>query len=103
MFALFIAEKLGVSAPACGKHLRLLSQAGLFRGKKIKQWVFCKRDEDRIAQAKETNGFRPTAGLGLSGRAEATPWDEGLGQAMAAADVAVHEEAIIDLLLADLR
>lgn len=30
-------------------------------------------------------------------------WDEGLGQAMAAADVAVHEEAIIDLLLAGLR
>ena len=51
--ALFIAEKLGVSAPTCGEHLRLLSQAGLVRGKKIKQWVFCKRDEDRIAQAKE--------------------------------------------------
>ena len=52
--ALFIAEKLGVSAPTCGEHLRLLSQAGLIRGKKIKQWVFYKRDEDRIAQAKET-------------------------------------------------
>ena len=51
--ALFIAEKLGVSAPTCGEHLRLLSQAGLIRGKKIKQWVFYKRDEDRIAQAKE--------------------------------------------------
>jgi DNA-binding transcriptional ArsR family regulator len=52
--ALFIAEKLGVSAPTCGEHLRLLSQAGLIRGKKIKQWVFYKRDEDRIAQVKET-------------------------------------------------
>lgn len=41
--------------------------------------------------------------LGLSGRAEATPWDEGLGAAMTAADVAVHEEAIVHLLLADLR
>lgn len=41
--------------------------------------------------------------LSLSGRAEATPWDEGLGAAMAVADVAVHEEAIVDLLLADLR
>ena len=41
--------------------------------------------------------------LALSGRAEATPWDEELGKAMAAADVAVHEEAIVDLLLADLR
>jgi uncharacterized protein (TIGR02679 family) len=41
--------------------------------------------------------------LGLSGRAEATPWDHGLRAAMTAADVAVHEEAIVDLLLADLR
>jgi uncharacterized protein (TIGR02679 family) len=41
--------------------------------------------------------------LGLSGRAEATPWDEGLRAAMTAADVAVHEEAIVHLLLADLR
>jgi uncharacterized protein (TIGR02679 family) len=41
--------------------------------------------------------------LGLSGRAEATPWDQGLRATMTAADVAVHEEAIVDLLLADLR
>jgi uncharacterized protein (TIGR02679 family) len=41
--------------------------------------------------------------LGLSGRAEATPWDEELSPAMVAADVAVHEETIVDLLLADLR
>ncbi len=40
--------------------------------------------------------------LGLSGRAQATPWDEGLCAAMIAADVAVHEEATVDLLLADL-
>ena len=33
---------------------QLLSRAGLIRGKKIKQWVFYKRDEDRIARAKET-------------------------------------------------
>ena len=51
--AQFIAEKLGVSAPTCGEHLRLLSAAGLIRGKKIKQWVFYKRDEARIARAKE--------------------------------------------------
>jgi DNA-binding transcriptional ArsR family regulator len=51
--ALFIADKLRVSAPTCGGHLKLLSQAGLIRGKKIKQWVFYKRVEDRIAQAKE--------------------------------------------------
>ncbi|MFE9319402.1 ArsR/SmtB family transcription factor [Nocardia sp. NPDC052278] len=51
--SLFIAEKLGVSQPTCGEHLRVLCQAGLIRGKKIKQWVFYQRDEDRIAEIKE--------------------------------------------------
>jgi ArsR family transcriptional regulator len=51
--ALFIAEKLGVSQPTCGEHMKLLSRAGLVQGKKIKQWVFYKRDEERIARAKE--------------------------------------------------
>ncbi len=51
--ALLIAEKLGVSQPTCGEHLKVLSRAGLIRGKKIKQWVFYQRDEDRIAAAKE--------------------------------------------------
>jgi DNA-binding transcriptional ArsR family regulator len=51
--AMFIAEKLGVSPPTCGEHLKLLSQAGLISGTKVKQWVFYKRDEVRIAQAKE--------------------------------------------------
>ena len=41
--------------------------------------------------------------LGLSGRTQATPWDEGLGAAMTAADVAVHEELTVDVLLSDLR
>ncbi|MFF3444669.1 ArsR/SmtB family transcription factor [Streptosporangium sp. NPDC002721] len=50
--SLFIAEKLQVSQPTCGEHLKVLSQAGLVRGKKIKQWVFYQRDEDRIAEAK---------------------------------------------------
>jgi DNA-binding transcriptional ArsR family regulator len=51
--ALYIAEKLGVSQPTCGEHLRVLSHAGLVRGKKIRQWVFYRRDEVRIAEAKE--------------------------------------------------
>ena len=51
--SLVIAEKLGVSLPACGEHLKVLSQAGLIRGTKIKQWVFYQRNEDRIAEAKE--------------------------------------------------
>jgi len=51
--SLFIAEKLGVSQPTCGEHLSVLSRAGLIRSKKIKQWVFYQRDEDRIAEVKE--------------------------------------------------
>ena len=50
--SLFIADKLGVSQPTCGEHLRVLSRAGLVRGKKIKQWVFYQRDENRIRQLK---------------------------------------------------
>jgi uncharacterized protein (TIGR02679 family) len=41
--------------------------------------------------------------LALTGRVEATSWDDQLQAAMTATDVAVHEEAIIDLLLNDLR
>ena len=51
--SLFIAEKLGVSQPTCGEHLKVLSRAGLVRGTKIKQWVFYRRDEERIAEVKE--------------------------------------------------
>jgi DNA-binding transcriptional ArsR family regulator len=51
--SLFIAEKLGVTQPTCGEHLKVLSRAGLIRGKKIKQWVFYQRDEQRIARTKE--------------------------------------------------
>jgi uncharacterized protein (TIGR02679 family) len=40
--------------------------------------------------------------LMLTGRVEATPWDAGLSPAMVAANVAAHEETIVDLLLADL-
>jgi DNA-binding transcriptional ArsR family regulator len=47
-----IADKLGVSQPTCGEHLKVLSRVGLIRGTKIKQWVFYRRDEARIAAAK---------------------------------------------------
>lgn len=40
--------------------------------------------------------------LMLTGHAETTPWDSGLSPAMMAANVAVHEEAVVDQLLADL-
>jgi uncharacterized protein (TIGR02679 family) len=41
--------------------------------------------------------------LALTGRAETTPWDEKLREVMTATDIAVHEEALIDQLLADLH
>jgi len=54
--SLLIAEKLAVSQPTCGEHLKVLSRAGLLRAKKIKQWVFYRRDEDRIREVKELLG-----------------------------------------------
>ena len=48
----FIAQKLGVSQPTASEHLRVLVQAGLIRGKRIKQWTFYKRDEKRIGEIK---------------------------------------------------
>jgi ArsR family transcriptional regulator len=51
---LLIAEKLGVSQPTASEHLKVLSQAGLVRPKRIKQWTFYKRDEARIRQLKRT-------------------------------------------------
>jgi DNA-binding transcriptional ArsR family regulator len=43
-----IARKLAVSHPTVSEHLRILSQAGLVRGKRIKQWTFYKREEKAI-------------------------------------------------------
>ena len=48
----FIAQKLGVSQPTASEHLKILSQAGLVRAKRIKQWTFYQRDEKRIAEVK---------------------------------------------------
>jgi DNA-binding transcriptional ArsR family regulator len=49
---LLIAEKLGVSQPTVSEHLKILSQAGLVRSKRIKQWTFYRRDEAEIARIK---------------------------------------------------
>jgi len=48
----FIAEKLGVSQPTASEHLRILTDAGLVRARRIKQWIFYKRDEKRISEVK---------------------------------------------------
>src|ERR1700683_1145976 len=48
-----IARKLHVSQPTASEHLRILSQAGLVRGKRIKKWTFYKRDEPGIKTIKK--------------------------------------------------
>ena len=47
-----ITEKLGISQPTASEHLRILSDAGFLTGKRIKQWVFYRRDEKAIAAFK---------------------------------------------------
>jgi DNA-binding transcriptional ArsR family regulator len=47
-----IAQKLGVSHPTVSEHLKVLAEAGLIRGKRIKQWTFYRRNEPRIRELK---------------------------------------------------
>ncbi|HLI67282.1 MAG TPA: metalloregulator ArsR/SmtB family transcription factor [Caulobacteraceae bacterium] len=53
-----IAEKLGVSQPTVSEHMRILTQAGLVSAKRVKQWTFYRRDEDRLAALKAAIGRR---------------------------------------------
>jgi DNA-binding transcriptional ArsR family regulator len=48
-----ITEKLAVSQPTASEHLRVLADAGFLTGKKIKQWIFYKRDERAIRAFKD--------------------------------------------------
>ena len=50
--AVLLAQKLRVSQPTLSEHMRILSQAGLVRGKRIKQWTFYRGDEARIKELK---------------------------------------------------
>lgn len=50
----FIAKKLRVSHPTASDHLKVLAQAGLIRGKRIKQWTFYKRNETEIGAWKRS-------------------------------------------------
>ncbi len=50
--AVFIAEKLGISQPTLSEHMKILVQAGLVTPKRIRQWTFYRRDEERIRAAK---------------------------------------------------
>jgi len=49
---LLIARKLRVSQPAVTEHLKILSQAGFLKNKRIKKWTFYKRDEKTIRAIK---------------------------------------------------
>ena len=50
---IFIADKLEVSQPTASEHLKILTTAGLLQSKKIKQWIFYKRDESAIRAARK--------------------------------------------------
>jgi ArsR family transcriptional regulator len=48
---IYIVEKLGLSAPTVSEHLRVLTIAGLIRGKRIRQWTFYKREDKFIRES----------------------------------------------------
>ena len=47
-----IARKLRVTQPTVSEHLKILTQAGFLRSKRIKQWTFYKRNEAAIRAMK---------------------------------------------------
>lgn len=50
--SVYIADKLGLSAPTVSAHMKELTRAGLVRATRIKQWTFFRRDEERIEAIK---------------------------------------------------
>jgi DNA-binding transcriptional ArsR family regulator len=50
--ALLIAQKLGITQATLSEHMRVLTQTGLLRPRRIKQWIFYKRDEATINAAR---------------------------------------------------
>ncbi|MCW3835122.1 ArsR/SmtB family transcription factor [Sphingomonas canadensis] len=48
--AVFLADKLGVSASTLSEHMRLLVAAGLVTAKPVKQWTFYRRDAEGAAR-----------------------------------------------------
>jgi DNA-binding transcriptional ArsR family regulator len=52
--AVLIAEKLGISQPTLSEHMRVLCQSKLVQSKRIKQWTFYKRDEQKIREFKKS-------------------------------------------------
>ncbi|WP_315743010.1 MULTISPECIES: helix-turn-helix transcriptional regulator [unclassified Bradyrhizobium] len=55
---IFIADKLGVSAPTLSEHMRVLTAAGLVKAKRAKGWTFYKRDQNGLKAARRlVNGL----------------------------------------------
>ena len=52
--AALIAEKLGISQPTLSEHMRVLCDAELVQSKRIKQWIFYRRNEARIKEIKRS-------------------------------------------------
>jgi ArsR family transcriptional regulator len=50
---LLLAKKLRISQPTASEHLKILTAAGVIRGKRIKQWTFYQRDETAIRRLKK--------------------------------------------------
>jgi ArsR family transcriptional regulator len=50
--AVLIAEKLGITQATLSEHMRVLVEAGLVTPKRIKQWIFYRRNEESIARLK---------------------------------------------------
>jgi len=50
--ALLLADKLGITPATLSEHMRVLVQAELVLPKRIKQWTFYRRNEDRIRAVK---------------------------------------------------
>jgi ArsR family transcriptional regulator len=53
---LLIARKLRISQPTLSEHMRVLTAAGLVRGKRIKQWTFYQRNEERLREVRTRLG-----------------------------------------------
>jgi len=53
---LLIARKLRISQPTLSEHMRVLVEAGLVRGKRIKQWTFYRRNEERLKEVRARLG-----------------------------------------------
>jgi DNA-binding transcriptional ArsR family regulator len=50
--AVLIAQKLGIRQPTLSVHMKVLTKTGLVTSKRVKQWTFYQRNEERIRNLK---------------------------------------------------